>query len=312
MLIHSTIPIYKVRSRRTLYKVLQAINARRIAEIGVADGYNFQELCKCRPGLAVAVDTWAWKARQEFWADKTDERGYLKFLDFCIKHPYVLPIRLPSNIACQKFDDEFFDFVYIDARHEYEFVKEDIECWWPKINKYNGILAGHDYDIQAGGVRRAVHEFIENHGLVDRFSVIEERDPTLFRNYKNATRSDQPKQERSSWIIVKSDRFKIRYSKQDDTPYQEFVKSDLIDHLQEKRVSRARTGCEVIRELYDIAEQNNYNEIKEHLSEVYRILKAMNIRLVDLNGDPSWANPGFFVNNPNYENSKKLREKLYC
>ena len=34
--------------------------------------------------------------------------------------------------------------MYIDARHDYESVKEDLEHWLPKV-KLGGIVAGHDY-----------------------------------------------------------------------------------------------------------------------------------------------------------------------
>jgi hypothetical protein len=36
------------------------------------------------------------------------------------------------------------DFIYIDANHAYDFVKEDIECWYPKV-KPGGWVMGHDY-----------------------------------------------------------------------------------------------------------------------------------------------------------------------
>ena len=39
---------------------------------------------------------------------------------------------------------EKLDFVYIDANHNYECVKEDIEHWYPKV-KVGGIIAGHDF-----------------------------------------------------------------------------------------------------------------------------------------------------------------------
>lgn len=53
-------------------------------------------------------------------------------------------IRNYSNIAFRSYDDCSLDFVFIDAHHTYESVKEDINCWYPKL-KIGGILAGHDY-----------------------------------------------------------------------------------------------------------------------------------------------------------------------
>ena len=36
------------------------------------------------------------------------------------------------------------DFIYVDARHDYCGVLQDLEAWWPKL-KQNGIMAGHDF-----------------------------------------------------------------------------------------------------------------------------------------------------------------------
>lgn len=56
----------------------------------------------------------------------------------------ALMMRMYSNQAAQLFSDNSLDFVYIDANHKYDAVKEDIELWWPKI-KSGGMLSGHDY-----------------------------------------------------------------------------------------------------------------------------------------------------------------------
>ena len=53
-------------------------------------------------------------------------------------------IRTNSKKASEMFEDESLDFVYIDANHSYNFVKEDIKIWFPKLRK-GGIMSGHDY-----------------------------------------------------------------------------------------------------------------------------------------------------------------------
>ncbi|KAA5535421.1 class I SAM-dependent methyltransferase [Roseiconus nitratireducens] len=63
----------------------------------------------------------------------------------------------PSTDAALHYRDRSLDFVFIDAAHDYESVKRDIQAWKPKI-KRDGILAGHDYHPEWPGVVRAVDE----------------------------------------------------------------------------------------------------------------------------------------------------------
>ncbi len=49
------------------------------------------------------------------------------------------------------------DVIYIDANHEYEFVKEDILNSFSVI-KDNGFICGHDYVEESPGVIKAVDE----------------------------------------------------------------------------------------------------------------------------------------------------------
>ena len=46
------------------------------------------------------------------------------------------------------------DFVFLDAAHDYENVKEDILSWYPKV-KVGGWLTGHDYFLGHFGVKKA-------------------------------------------------------------------------------------------------------------------------------------------------------------
>lgn len=55
------------------------------------------------------------------------------------------------------YPDEYFDFIYIDASHDYESVKRDIQISLPKIKK-GGLIGGHDYEETWSGVIEAVNE----------------------------------------------------------------------------------------------------------------------------------------------------------
>ena len=64
------------------------------------------------------------------------------------------------------FDDEYFDFVYIDGDHSYEAVIKDLDSWYPKLKEY-GVMCGDDYGRYSGqGVVKAVYEFAYKHKLV--------------------------------------------------------------------------------------------------------------------------------------------------
>ena len=58
-------------------------------------------------------------------------------------------LRLLSEDAARLFPDEYFDFVLIDADHNYYAVRDDIIAWYPKV-KIGGFLAGHDFAFLRG------------------------------------------------------------------------------------------------------------------------------------------------------------------
>ena len=49
-----------------------------------------------------------------------------------------------SADAAEIVENNTLDFVYLDARHDFNGVFEDLSMWWPKLKAF-GILAGHDY-----------------------------------------------------------------------------------------------------------------------------------------------------------------------
>ena len=58
----------------------------------------------------------------------------------------VFLVRQFSPTAAASFPDGFFDFVYVDARHDYASVLADLLAFWPKLAK-GGIMAGHDFQV---------------------------------------------------------------------------------------------------------------------------------------------------------------------
>jgi hypothetical protein len=87
------------------------------------------------------------------------DRFYKKIYDYKISNKIQL-IETYSSKASEYFENESLDLVYIDANHEYEYIKDDIIKWMPKVKK-SGFLCGHDYDNGEWlGVRQAVNEVL--------------------------------------------------------------------------------------------------------------------------------------------------------
>lgn len=144
-------------------------------EIGVASGdfsFPFLDIWK---GTLYQVDAWKQLPPEQYTdgcnlPDEQQEEKYSLVLNKSKEyHGRSIPIRALSKDAVKQFDDNFFDFIYIDANHKYEFVMEDLELWFPKLKKL-GVFAGHDYmndNSAAGiyGVKSAVDDFCRNHKL---------------------------------------------------------------------------------------------------------------------------------------------------
>jgi predicted O-methyltransferase YrrM len=128
-----------------------------VAEIGVCSGFNALMLLT---GLEIKkmylVDPY------EFYDDGNQHKAEPEMFRFVFLttmpfHDRVQMLRYPSEFVASFFPPRSFDYVYLDGLHTYEGVKKDIECWWPLV-KDGGILAGHDYNTQHVGVKKAVDE----------------------------------------------------------------------------------------------------------------------------------------------------------
>lgn len=139
-------------------------------EVGVWKG-QFSEyiLDKWKGKRLYSIDPWKNFSREEYMdvmnikQEEFDKIyfGVQQLLSRFGKRSEIL--RTTSIEAASSFEDRSLDFVYLDARHHYEGVKEDIEVWYPKV-RTQGVLCGHDYlDTSIGntefGVKRAVDDF---------------------------------------------------------------------------------------------------------------------------------------------------------
>ena len=105
------------------------------------------------------VDTWLGSPEHQILAEVRNDTLFNIFTENIkpVAHK-VNAIRAASVEASSLYEDKSLDFVFIDADHSYEAVKEDLEAWFPKM-KDGGTIAGHDYGNPTNGVKPAVDEF---------------------------------------------------------------------------------------------------------------------------------------------------------
>lgn len=100
-------------------------------------------------------------AIDHFLGSNEHEKG-IDYYGECLRNlsPILDKIKIIKNDSVSEsinYNDEYFDVVYIDASHEYEYVKKDIISWYPKV-KNGGIICGDDYHPGWPGVVEAVIE----------------------------------------------------------------------------------------------------------------------------------------------------------
>jgi len=151
------------------------------AEIGVHLGdFSQQMLDSISPKELHLIDPWEHQTSSIYktaWygggakggQTELDERysSILKRFNQNIHDEQVKVHRGYSAAILQQFPDRYFDWVYIDGNHLYEYVKGDLELSLQKV-KSGGYIAGDDYTEGGwweGGVKKAVDEFAKNQAV---------------------------------------------------------------------------------------------------------------------------------------------------
>ena len=164
-------------SYKNLYKeiVNKFDSGSKLVEIGTWKGksasYMAVEIANSNKNIEFyCVDTWQGSAEhvRELHGDASIINNTL-YEDFLLNikpvSHIINPIRSTSIEAAATFEDNSLDFIFIDAAHDYENVKNDLNAWYPKL-KPSGIFAGHDYIPNWPGVIQAVNEFCSINRLI--------------------------------------------------------------------------------------------------------------------------------------------------
>lgn len=114
-------------------------------EVGVETGVYAEILCKANPEMQLyGVDAWQVYRGYRDHTDAVELAGcYEQAVQRLGKYKVTL-IQKYSVEAAGNFPDNYIDFVYIDANHEYPYITADLCAWVPKVRS-GGIVAGHDF-----------------------------------------------------------------------------------------------------------------------------------------------------------------------
>ncbi len=148
-------------NRKDLARLFKGVGV----EVGVERAWFAKTICKLNPKTKLfCIDPWQfYKGYREHVSQERLDEFYAESKQRMAGFNCEI-IRGFSLDVVNQFEDNSLDFVYIDANHEYEYVKKDIEAWYNKV-KVGGILSGHDYNTN--GVKRAVDERFNNVTIYD-------------------------------------------------------------------------------------------------------------------------------------------------
>lgn len=131
-----------------------------VAELGVDKGdFSEQIMTYNSPNKLYLIDLWKSERYNRNKMNFVKKRFYKE-----IEQGKIVILRGKSIDELKKFDDNYFDWIYIDTTHSYLQTIQELNICRLKV-KNNGIIAGHDYskgNINKGlpyGVVLAVNEF---------------------------------------------------------------------------------------------------------------------------------------------------------
>jgi SAM-dependent methyltransferase len=145
-------------------------------EIGVWKGDFSKQILKRNPKKLYLIDPWAFqKNNKGKWYsgliaknEKDMNNIYDDVVKYMLKYKNSCIIRKYSKDALHDFNDNYFDWIYIDGDHEYNSVFNDLELSFKKI-KNDGFLTGDDYFWtncdKVYTVQRAVNDFLKKTDL---------------------------------------------------------------------------------------------------------------------------------------------------
>lgn len=123
------------------------------AEIGVFEGAFSAHNLKAWRDKYVMIDAWGHRPGDGQDKNDVDTDIWLQRMEKAIQvtdfaHDRRRVFKGLSVELAAGFPDWHFDWIFIDAGHDYENCKADLEAWWPKLRP-GGLFSGDDYGLGA-------------------------------------------------------------------------------------------------------------------------------------------------------------------
>ena len=165
-------PPIKIRGfKRSLHliRLFRNLGFKKGAEIGVASGRNMFYICNRVPGVQmIGVDIWTQYEydRAGRWCHHVyDHKKNYEWAKQKLAQFNVNLIKGTSMDVVKTIEENSLDFIYIDANHYYDYVRDDLNEWSKRV-RLGGIVSGHDYaDSPNCDVIKAVNEYVEQNKI---------------------------------------------------------------------------------------------------------------------------------------------------
>ncbi len=139
-----------IKNRNEFGILLEKSKFSTMIEVGVQSGIFAEKVLSNWPSFKqyYGIDPWIQQKNYKDFANvdnNEQEKKYQETINRLKKYGNKIKlIRNFSTNAAVEFDNNSIDFIYIDARHDYCGVYEDLSSYYPKL-KCNGIFGGHDF-----------------------------------------------------------------------------------------------------------------------------------------------------------------------
>lgn len=135
------------------------------AELGTAEGNYSRDLLAAGIVKLYMVDIYDHIPKvkgdansPKYWHDANYQKAKQQVKPFGEKAVFL---KGRTVAMAAKVPDDSLGLLYLDADHSFEGVMADLNAWFPKVVK-GGVIAMHDFENSAYGVKEAAQDFTKN------------------------------------------------------------------------------------------------------------------------------------------------------